>query len=350
MHRPKLFLVFTPLLLGASLARAQNVLELKATDTLKVANHQTNGIPEPVKCDSHSNIYAQLLSGAGQAWDAPVVKISSDGKATDFPLPRRVGKALRIRAFAPSMHEGVVLLTMDHDPPYHSYVETYSDQSEFESRANLPAETHPQQIAAAADGRFLISGFYSDPRAQGVTPGRPGRPFAGIFGPNGTLERDVLLAEDDQTTKDNGSTSASGAKPAHKRTPLVVTSSTVESSSDGNFILSHITDGGPIYVISPAGFALESFDPPTIPGAQLFSVRPAEGYLVALYTKKKAATTQNEVSDVFISLLDPQTGEEQVRYHGSPLELGSSLACYDKGVFSFLTIGDDGGLQIVKAR
>ena len=350
MDKSKLLLAFASLFLSASFAHAHNALELTPTDTIKVANHKTNGILEPVKCDSRSNIYAQLFSGAGQPLDAPIVKISSDGTPTDFPLPRREGKALEIRGFAPGVHEGVVMLTMEPDPPYPFYVESYSDHGELESRVTLPAEFHPMQIAAATGGRFLISGFYSDTRATGVTPGRPGKPFAGIFAPDGALGRDVLLAEDDQTTEEKESANAAGAKQAHKRAPLVVSSTTVESSPDGNFILSRIADGGPIYVISAACFALESFEPPTIPGTQLNTVKAAEGHLVALYIKKKAGSTQNEVSDVFISLLDPQTGDEQLRYHGSPLELGLSLACYDKGVFSFLSSGDDGGLQVVKAK
>jgi len=350
MDEPKWILVLAFMFLSASLARAQNTLELTPTDTVKVANHKTSGILAPVKCDALSNIYARPFSGAGQPWDAPIVKISADGKTTDFPMPRREGKALEIMGFAPGVHEGVVMLTMDHGSPYRYYVETYNDQGEFDSRVTLPAEFHPLQIAAATDGRFLISGFYSDPHAQGVTPGRPGKPFAGIFGPDGRLERDVLLAEDGQATEGKESANASAAKQVHKRSPLVVTASSVDSSPDENFILSRTTDGGPIYVISAAGFVLESFDPPSIPGARLDSVNAVEGYLAAVYMRKKAGTTQNEVSDLFISLLNPQTGEEQLRYHGSPSQLGLSAACYDKGVFSFLTIGDDGALQIVKAK
>lgn len=347
----KLVLVFAPALFIAAFGRAQNTQELRLTETVSVANHKASGIPEPVKCDSHSNIYARLYSGSGLPWYAPIVKLSPDGKTTDFPLPRREGKTLEMMSFDPSVDGGVVMLTQDSDSPYYSYVEIYDDRGEFESRFTLPAELHPIQIGAAAGGKVLVCGFYSSPESQGVTPGTPGRPFAGVFGPTGALEREVLLTEDDEEGGGKKSATAdSSAKPGNKPASTSLSSSTVQSSADGSFILSRISAGGPIYVISPGGFALKSFDPPTVPGAELFSVRLAGNYLAALYTKKKAGSTQSEVSDIFISLLDSQTGEEQVRFHHSSWELGLSLACYDKGVFTFLTTGDDGELEIVRAK
>lgn len=346
MNGRKLVLVFAPALFIAAFGRAQNTLELKLTETVSVANHKADGILEPVKCDSHSNIYAQPFSGSGLPWHAPIVKLSPDGKATDFPLPRREGKTLEIMSFDPSVHGGVVMLTRDSD--IHYYVETYDDRGEFESRFTLPAELHPMQIAAADGGKALVCGFYSSPGSPEVTPGTPGRPFAGLFGPSGALEREVLLTEDEgEGGNKKSATTDAGAKPVKS---LSSSSSAIQSSADGNFVLSRISAGGPIYVVSPAGFALESFDPPTIPGAQLYSVRVAANYLAALYIKKKAGSTQNEITDIFISLLDSQTGEEQVRFHHSSWELGAGLACYDKGVFTFLTTGDDGDIEVVRAK
>lgn len=351
MNGRKLVLVFAPALFIAAFGRAQDTQELKLTETVSVVNHKAGGALEPVKCDSHSNIYAQLYSGSGLPWNSPIVKLSPDGKATDFPSPQREGKTLEVVGFDPTEHGGVVMLTRDSGSPYNSYVETYDDRGEFGSRFTLPAELHPMQIAAADGGKVLVSGFYASPGSPEVTPGTPGRPFAGLFGPSGALEREVLLTGDDEEGGDKKSATAdSGARPGAKPAPILLSGTTVQSSADGNFILSHISSGGPIYVVSPAGFALRSFDPPTIPGAQLSSVRVTANGLAALYIKKKAGSTQNEVSDVFISLLDSQSGEEQVRYHHSSCELGLSLACYDKDVFTFLTTGEDGGLEIVRAK
>jgi hypothetical protein len=274
------------------------------------------------------------------------MKVSSEGKVTVFPLPQLEGKALELLAFDPTAGGGVVMLTVGSDG--HHYIETYNDRAEFDSRFALPAELRPMQIAASSDGKVLVSGLYPIVGTEGE---KTTRPFAGIFGRSGRLEREIEMTDDplrneDGTLREKGLATTPHGKPD----PNNLSATSVQSLPDGNFIFSRLSSGGPIYVVSPAGFVLNQFDPPAIPGARLSSVTAGEDALAALYIKMKVGGKAGEISDVYISLLNAQTGEERARFHHSSWELGSSLACYDKGVFTFLTTDDDGELELARAK
>jgi hypothetical protein len=346
MEARKLALLLSSALFAAAFSRAQTMAELKLAETVRVPDQKADAIAQSVRCDSHSNVYAQAPRGSEAFWSTSVKKLSPDGKATVFPLPQHEGKTLEVFAFAPTAEGGVVMVSLDSDGHY--YVETYDDRGEFGSRFTLPAELRPMQIAASSDGKVLVSGLYATTGPQGENGTRP---FAGIFGRSGRLEREIDMTGDPLINEDGTLREAGlGTTPHGKPDPNNLSATSVQSSPDGNFIFSRISSGGPIYVVSPAGYVLNRFDLPSIPGAKLSSVTASAGGLAALYITKKAGTTQGEISDVYISLLDSQTGEEQARFHHSSWQLGATLACYDKGVFTFLTWGDDDELELARAK
>ena len=346
MNVQRLARVCVPAFLIVAHCAAQDIVELKPAAIVKVAGQKADGIVEPVKCDSRSNIYAQASRESDAPGQTPVIKLSPEGKVTVFPRPRREGKALGILGFAPTVDEGVVMLTTDWED--HRYVETYDDRGEFKSRFSLPAEVDPAQIAAASDGKVLVSGSYSSPGPEGAGVAKP---FVGIFGSDGRLEREVDLTETPPRRVRGGSSKLEpdASRDVREIRPSL-SSSTIQSSPDGNFIFSRISNGGPVYIVSPAGFELNKVDLPSLPDSQLLSVTVDANRVAALYAKKKAGTTQNEISDVFIPLLDSQTGEEMIRFHHSSPQLGAGLACYHEGVFSFLLTGQGDELEIVRAK
>jgi len=102
MHvRNGLLLLCATLLLGA-VCQAQTMLELKPVKVVKVPNLSSNSISLPIKCDSKSNIYAQIDEPGDENGRTPVRKLSPDGKVTVFALPAIDGKKGQILAFAPS--------------------------------------------------------------------------------------------------------------------------------------------------------------------------------------------------------------------------------------------------------
>jgi hypothetical protein len=125
--------------------------------------------------------------------------------------------------------------------------------------------------------------------------------------------------------------------------------SSVQFSSDGSFVLARLQALGPIYIISPDGFALKTIHPSVPSGSHLDSVVVNGSTIAAEFMRMKAASTQHDISDVFISLIDSQTGEEQALYHHASWKIGASFACYEKNTFWFLAGDENDRLQIVRA-
>ncbi|MFZ0961637.1 MAG: hypothetical protein WAO35_12090 [Terriglobia bacterium] len=334
------------LLLVAAVALGQSVLELSPTETVKVPNTTAYAIFEPIKCDSGSNIYAQLLHQSDPAGGTRVTRISPDGKPTVFPPPRLEDKQLGILDFAPKGDGGVLLLTTGFDGHY--YVESYGEDGRFASRFSLPNEVDPMQIAVSSTGKVLVSGLWLEGGHGADKSG--GKPYAAIFGSDGREEREVNLIEPENIDEEGkeGSTKPvpERAKNASRRPDRF---SSVQFASNDRFVLPRLGSDPSIYVVSPDGFETNSFHIATPPESQLHSVKVDGDLIAAFFVKKKKDSTQNEISDVFISVINSQTGDEQERFHHSSPQLGASLACYRNGVFTFLTTGDNGELQIVRA-
>jgi hypothetical protein len=347
MKAPQEVLLAFAVCLAAVPAACQTAIELKPSRTVRVPNHRADGIIEPIKCDSESNIYVQAVQGSDPPGQTPITRLTEEGEATLFPIPKREDQTLRIVDFAPTSGGGLELLTTDDKG--RSYIETYDDHAQFESRSPLPLELEAMQIAASPNGKILIAGSYSNP-SNAPEGEQARRPFVGIFNDKGRLEREVALAEDTQRDEGEGSVAEPAAPASKKDDEEALVFSSVQSSTSGNFVLARLRSGGPIYVVAPTGFPLNALRPTLPPGALMHSVKATADTIAVMYVKMKEGSTRHEISDVFISLLDPQTGEERARYHHSSWQLGASFACYSEGVFTFLSTADNGALEIVQAK
>ena len=155
MHvRSALSLLCSTLLVGA-ICQAQTMLELKPVKVVKVQNLSSNSISLPIKCDSKSNIYAQIDEPGDENGRTPVRKLSPDGKVTNFALPAIDNKKGQILAFAPSGDGGLALLTVYGDQNgTRYYVEKYGEDGSFKSRFRLPDEFEP--ISVERTTRFVL--------------------------------------------------------------------------------------------------------------------------------------------------------------------------------------------------
>lgn len=163
-----------PLLFCGVMASGQTFLELKPIATIPVPRLSADGILEPIKCDSSSNIYVEAYRASDTGGRSPAMKLSPDGKhAIVFPLPRLDDQKLRILDFAPGGDGGVVLLTTD-EKAQHYYVESYSEDGHFESRFTLPDGVDAMQMAVSPAGEdsglraavgLFRGGFRSDRQA-----------------------------------------------------------------------------------------------------------------------------------------------------------------------------------------
>jgi hypothetical protein len=329
---------------------AQSDLELKPIDFVKIPNLPGNNFSLPIKCDAGSNIYVEVGQPSDAGGRTPVVRITPEGKATVFPLPTLEDKKPLILDFAPAADGGIALLTMDADRyEAHYYVETYREDGQKDWRFALPPNLDPMQIAVSPKGKILVCGLWST-GGPGPLDMQDNRPFAGVFDSSGRLEREATLTEDVQFSPKKSPAAGSGSAHVGYNPFEPFSFSSAQFSSNESFVLARLHSGGPIFTISPDGFAMNVIHPTVPPGAQLSSVIVRGNIIAAVFIKMKSDTTQDEISDTYISLLNSQTGEEQVRYHHSLWQLGAALACYDdKDVFSFLTWDQNDRLQIARA-
>lgn len=347
MHvRNGLILLCSTLLLGA-ICQAQTMFELKPVKVVKVPNLSSNSILLPIKCDSDANIYAQIDEPGDENGRTPVRKLSPDGTVTAFALPAIDDKKGQILDFSPSGDGGLGLLTIYGDQNgTHYYVEKYGKDGRFKSRFKLPDEFEPMRIALSPDRTALISGMRLGAPVEGEARARP---FLGLFDAAGELERDVTFGGDTEPAGADRVTAQAVPGGVAVGTRKSLEFSSVQFSSDGSFVLARLQSLGPIYTISPDGFALKTIHPSVPSGSHLDSVVVNGSTIAAEFTRMKEGSAQHEISDVFISLINSQTGEQQSLYHHSSWKIGASFACFKNDTFTFLAMGENGQLQIVRA-
>lgn len=345
MRITKIGLLSSQLLFFAVIGSAQSLLELKPVETVRVPNQTASGIFEPIKCDSNSNIYAQLLHESDPPGQTPVTKLSPDGKPSVFPLPRLDDKKLGILDFAPGGDGGVMLLTTDYDAHY--YVESYDEHGRFDSRFTLPDEVDPMQIAVSPRGKVLVCGLWLSAAPGGSE--KISRPYAAVFGSAGRLEREVVLTQETQVSESKATSAGPESGRAESDGRRTISFSSAQFSASEGFVLARLGSEGSIYTITPDGLETKRLHLSPPPESRLTNVKVDRNTIAALFVWKEEGSTQNEISDVFVSLIDSQTGDEQQRFHHSSWQLGAALACYKEGVFTFLRTGDNDELQIVRA-
>src|SRR5690242_8386051 len=270
MHvRNGLSLSCATLLVGA-ICQAQTMLELKPVKIVKVPNLSSNSISLPIKCDSESNIYAQIDEPGDENGRTPVRKLSPDGKVTAFALPVIDDKKGQILDFAPSGDGGLGLLTVYGDQnETHYYVEKYGKDGGFKSRFKLPDEFEPMRIALSPDRTALVSGMRVGAPAEGEENARP---FLGLFDAAGELVRDVTLGGDVVRASGDRTTAQAVPEAVVEGTRKSFEFSSVQFSWDSNFVLARLQLPGPIYIVSPNGFELKTIHPSAPSDSHLNSV------------------------------------------------------------------------------
>ncbi len=329
------------LLLTAAVAQGPG--ELSEIDRVTVIPKQRGeAILEPIKCDFNSNVYFQVSEQSQDNRLSPVIRVAGDGTGFVFPMPVLGTRQMGIIDFAPTKAGGLALLTVDIDTGKEFQIMIYDRKGNVLVSFPLPALIDPLQIAVSPSDKILITGLRSEPAIAGVDHEQT---FTGIFDATGRLEREISLQDDFEV---GGPQSRSNsAEFLH-----TISTSIALADSDGDFIIARLRSDGPIHIVTSAGVDRDNGFRPTVPqGAYLSSVRLDGTTLAALYVKKTPRNTQNEISDVYVSLWDIRTQKELGQYHHSNWRLGSAFACHKAGVFTFLTRSDDGSneLQLVRA-
>lgn len=316
--------------------------DLEITQTVPVTGMKATGVVQPIQCDAQSDVYAEVIQGMAPDSGTPILRISPDGGSRVFRAAPIAGQAAEIVSFSPEEDGGVALLAATLDRTKYQ-VQIIGATNTLESHWLLPAGIEPMQIAASPSGQLLIAGISE---AQG------GSAFTGIYDASGQLEREISLPNDISNLGVEDNLRPAGvpaeATAAYKSYRHALELSSASTLNNGAFMLTRITSGGPVYTLAQSATSPSGELQPNMPdGSALSSATQNENQIVLTSIKKKAGG--NEISDVYITVWDPATSDEIAEFHSSNPALGAALACYQRGVFTFLNMGADSQLEMVRA-
>jgi hypothetical protein len=324
----------------ASAATAQDMVELREAEPIQVPGQRALGLLAPIKCGQDSSVFLQLVLDREDPRINPILGISPDGKqAVQFKAPETPGRKTWIVDFAPTADGGAGLLTRDQDGAYS--IVKLDQEGRVLSSARLAGQVSPLQLALFPSGEALVSGWRNEQGSTGV-PLAKGGTFTGIFDTNGRLEKEVRLPGD------------VGAPPlsdvtASKNYKRAVTLSTAGPTGDGNVFLARSYSGGPVYVISPGGEVVHSFQPAAPESMAAGGVQVEGNDAVTIFLTRKSEVS-GEIGDILLYVWDITNGKKLATYHHASPRLGAALACYKSGVFTFLSMDPESGdLQLVHA-
>ena len=302
----------------------------------KVITSETGGaFMSGSKCDADGNLYIRKLA-TDRPLLGPVVKVDGDGKRVALFDPAAFSdpKLDRADAFSPAPDGGLYQIAGRGGLKPQIYVIRFAPDGSPASSARLDAELEPYQFAAFPGGNLLVSGVQRDPLDKSDV----GRNFTAIFSEDGRmLTKLVFERPPAKATPKSPSAGSEQSKPT-------LDLSEAEAAPDGNIYALRRSSPALVHVISPAGNIVRTLkvnapNPDVMPTA--FHVS-GNRLAVSFWDDDK----QSQV----LVVADAQTGQTIATY-SDPGSLGASFACYsaDEGVFTFLQLGEQNTMEIVRA-
>lgn len=320
---------------AANKPRLENAPELERLSSTKVPTEVAGIFQDPIKCDSSGNLYFYAYSEEGH----PIKKLDpkghrlaifSQGYIPDVHVNTR-------RYFSIRGDDTLDDLIYSSDTADH-YVATFAADGSFRSKTKLapPFNMMPAQVAAFSSGSFLVSGTRSDYDANHKKIGD--LPFTGAFSADGTLLREIKLADDDEIEKRAAGTSDGSAPDPHAL--RAVTFGQMEAARDGNVYLLRRVSPAIIYAISAGGEAVKRFTvDPDGSGFSPASMNISGGEIALQFVEAGGAGQVLVVVDL---------DGHRLRSYQTTTDIGVALACYSSAdrTFLFLRSGKDGFLQL----
>lgn len=314
---------------------------LAITERVWVNSHAGDAMLLPLRCDAEGNVYVVFYHFKNPAQE-PIYKFDARGAqkakfliSSDSTFTGRGRGGLE---FAVGKDGAVYQLAIGGEN-YESYIVSYDGNGTIKSKARLDPDFAARQFGVFDSGEFLVTGTPRETE-QNLNPHSV---FTGIFDATGKLLRKLVMPEDKgyQEGAERGDTQffepsrGGGGNFAVER-------GTVARSSDGNLYLVRSTTPVKVYVISPAGEVVRTFEVTSeLAGKHLGAVIENNGRLAFQFlgTSEDTRTAIQVVSS---------SGEKYATYDASPV--GISLACYSQPAhFTFLGV-DNGNLQLIAAE
>jgi hypothetical protein len=315
-------------------ASTPSLIPLQESSRRVIASETGGAFMSGSKCDADGNLYIRKLA-SDRPMLGPVVKIDPDGKRVALfdPASFTDPKLGRADSFSPAPDGGLYQIAGTGGLKPQIYVIRFAADGSPASAARLDAEFEPYHFAAFPGGNLLVSGVQRDVMNKSDL----GRNFTAIFA-DGRMVTQLSFEQPQQAGK-----SQPGAKGEESKTTLDL--SEAEAAPDGNIYALHRSSPALVYVISPAGKIVRTLKV-SAPSAGLMpnTFHVSENRLaISFWDDEK----QNQT----VVVLDSQTGRRIARY-SDPSGLGPSFACYsaDEGAFTFLQLGEQNTMEVVRAE
>lgn len=290
------------------------------------------------KCDAEGNLYVRKLA-SDRPMLGPVVKINEDGKRVALfdPASFTDPKLSRADAFSPAPDGGLYQIAGTGGLNAQIYVVRFAPDGTPASAARVDAELEPYQFAAFPGGNLLVSGVQRDV----MNKSDQGRNFTAVFSDDGRLLGQLSLDPPEKETAGKA-----GKQPPEKSAASKPTMdlSEAESGIDGNIYALRRSLPALVYVISSAGKLVRTLKV-SAPGP---GVAPSSFHVSG--NRVAVAFWDDEKQSQTLVVVDAQSGRTIARYF-DPGSLGPSFACYsaDEGLFTFLQLGEQNTMEVVKA-
>lgn len=324
-----------------SSATADRKVEIRLTKSIVVPTQVSGMLLTPHRCDSEGSIYFRAIESE-EAWENPVKKVDPQGEVKVTFAPAQASSDFLGADYFVAQDGSVTIagLRKGQSEVLGTYVATYSKDGTFKSITKLDSpKILPYSIGVFSDGNVLVSGLTlpgkKDVDAEGVAHKHP---FTAIFKSDGSLIKE-LHPDDDARIEDAIDRRDFATVPDATRDAAFV-SSRILDGPDGNLYLWRKTSPLTMYVVSPSGEMVRTFQvSPSVPGRMPDAVVAHKGTLGVLFGPGLSKGPSE------IVLADQVTGEIRNTFEVEE-RLGVALACYAPPDFEFL--GSEHGKLAIK--
>lgn len=292
------------------------------------------------ECDAKGNLYFDSWPDGAHA----IHKLSASGKRLATLLPEAPGVRVDMPlSFSIAANGDIYQLIHGHDG---RYVFVYGENGGIKSVVKLHPgfKFKPSRVVAFANGDLLVIGLeYDEDRNNPVM-----WPFTGIFSPDGTLKKELNLADDDEI---HGLASSGAPQVLPATDPSANIAVQGGTAKDGSIYVMRRLAPAIIYAISKEGevrrFTVDPGRPGYAPGIGSGAMQISGDRIAIPFFPSQTGETIVKIVDL--------NGHEIATYTGPPEgakpNLGMGFACYatQPTRLTFLGMADDYKLELISA-
>jgi hypothetical protein len=312
---------------GAASAKNQDgtgqLPELTLRDTVKTAYLNAGMLLLPAKCDRDGNVYLRDVTEGVHA----IHKLNAEGKQVALfqPDPPTAGSKPIAEGYFSVGKDGYVYELVGSWEDRKNHVLIYRPDGTLKTDVSLETGFAwiPAQVAAFPSGNFLVTGLKYDHRRTNSVK----LPFTGVFGPDGSLLKEVKLEDDDMIHDMAVVGDSRVTAPEAPGVNHAVELGDMDAANDGNIYLMRRLSPAIVYAISPEGEVVRRF---TVEAGQRDSM-PESMHIAG-----------NRIAVEFYELIKivDLEGRELTTYAPHELPLEGALGCYSTNPERFTFLGD----------